>query len=56
MKPNFCKRFVDDSTNFYSRFKDQPDHLLQKLNIYHEKIEFTCEVSPTKFLDTKLIN
>ena len=53
MNPSFYKRFVDDVIT--KRIKDQPDHLFKKLNEYHHKIKFTCEVNPHKFLDTVLI-
>ena len=34
------------------RVKDVPDRLFQDLNNYNQKLKFTVEVNPTKFLDT----
>ena len=53
MKPKFYKRFVDDCFNI--RKKNVPDELLHALNSHHERIRFTVEVNPEKFLDTKVI-
>ena len=53
MKPKFYRRFVDDSIT--KRVKHIPDLLLEGLNNYHPRINFTIEVQPTKFLDTMLI-
>ena len=47
-------RFVDDITN--RRKKNVPDELFFKLNNYHRNIKLTIEISPTKFLDTQLVN
>ena len=52
-KPDFYKRYVDDVIR--RRKKNQPDILLRKMMSFHRKIKFTVEVSPEKFLDTKLI-
>ena len=52
MKPKFYLRFVDDVIN--CRKKNSPDLLLQKLNSFHPKINFTVEVSPSRFLDTQI--
>ena len=52
-KPSFYKRFVDDIIT--RRKKDQPDTLLEKLQNFHQKIKFTVEVNPQKFLDTELV-
>ena len=52
--PPFYKRYVDDVFN--KRKRNEPDVLLDKLNNCHPKIKFTIEISPEKFLDTKLIN
>ena len=52
MRPIFYKRFVDDCIN--RRARNEPDVLLERLNSYHPKITFTAELSPEKFLDTKL--
>ena len=32
-----------------------PDKLFQFLNNYHQNIKLTCDISPEKFLDTKII-
>ena len=53
INPLFYKRFVDDSIN--RREKNKPDELFNKLNSYHPKIKFTIEITPEKFLDTKII-
>ena len=53
LKPDFYRRFVDDV--IHKRLKGVPDTLLDSLNNYHPKINFTVEVNPSKFLDTKLI-
>ena len=52
-KPEFYRRFVDDSIN--KRKKNAPDELFEKFNNYHEKLKFTIEISPTKFLDTQIL-
>lgn len=53
LKPLFYRRYVDDSIN--RRKKNKPDVLFTALNNFKpEKIKFTIEVSPTKFLDTKI--
>ena len=49
--PPFYHRYVDDIIN--KRRTDQPDTLFEALN-KHPKLNFTCEVNPTKFLDTKI--
>ena len=36
--------------------KDYFDEVFQALDIYHENIDLTIELSPSKFLDTELIN
>ena len=51
--PIFYRRSVDD---IYSRRKKGDNVLFNLLNNYHPKIELTIEVSPVKFLDTKLTN
>ncbi|XP_066934351.1 uncharacterized protein [Clytia hemisphaerica] len=51
-KPEFYRRFVDDSIN--KRKKNAPDELFEKFNNYHNKIKFTIEISPNKFLDTQI--
>ena len=53
LTPKLFKRFVDDIIS--RRFKDRPDLIFQQLNSYHHKIKMTVEISPTKFLDTKLV-
>ena len=43
--------------NIYNRRKkDEFDKVFHALNNYHENIKLTIEISPSKFLDTKLIN
>ena len=52
-KPRFYKRFVDDI--IHRRLKDVPDKLFESMNSYHDRMKFTIEISPDKFLDTKLV-
>ena len=52
LKPKFYRRFVDDVIS--RRLKNTYDSLFEKLNNYHEKINFTIETNPKKFLDTQL--
>ena len=53
-EPKFYRRFVDDS--FTIRKKNVPDDLFTKMNEYKpDKIRFTIESKPSKFLDTKVI-
>ena len=52
-KPTFYSRFADD---IYSRQKLGDNVLFDRLNNYHPNIKLTLEVSPSTFLDTKLIN
>ena len=54
LKPIFYRRFVDDMIN--RRKKYVPNELIFKLNNYHRNIKLTIELSPTKFLDTQLVN
>ena len=53
LKPKFYRRFVDDVIS--RRLKNTHDSLFEKLNNYHEKINFTIETNPKKFLDTRLL-
>ena len=53
LKPIFF-RFVDDIINRCK--KNVPDELFFKLNNYHRNTKLTMEISPTKFLDTQLVN
>ena len=53
LKPKFYRRFVDDVVS--RRLKNTHDSLFEKLNNYHEKINFTIETNPKKFLDTQLL-
>ena len=53
LKPNFYCRFVDDVIS--RRFKNTHDSLFENVNNYHEKINFTIETNPKKFLDTRLL-
>ena len=48
--PAFYKRFVDDVIT--KRYVNKDDDLFTKLNNYNNKIIFTCEENPIKFLDT----
>ena len=44
-------------TNIYSRRrKDELDEAFHALNKCYENIKLTIEISPSKFLDTQLIN
>ena len=52
-KPKFYKRFVDDIIN--RKRKDQPDQIFEKLNNNHVNVNYTIEVCPEKFLETKVI-
>ena len=54
LKPILYRRFLVDIIN--RRKKNVPDELLFKLNNYHRNIKLTIEISPTKFLDTQLVN
>ena len=54
LKPKFYRRYVDDIYN--RRNKNEFDQVFHALNNYHHNIKLTIEISPTKFLDTKLIN
>ena len=54
LKPIFYRMFVDDIINRHK--KNVPDELFFKLNNYHHNIKLTIERSPTKFLDTQLVN
>ena len=54
LHPPMYKRFVDDVIN--KRKKNIPDSLLETLQNYHPKINFSVEINPEKFLDTRLIN
>ena len=54
LKPMFYRWYVD---NIYNRCKmDEFDEVFHALNNYHENIKLTIELSPSKFLDTQLIN
>ena len=37
------------------RLKNANDSLFENLNKYHEKMKFTIETNPQKFLDTQLL-
>ena len=52
-KPKFYKRFVDDI--YRRRKRNEPDELFDKMNSYHPNIKLTIEISPKKFLDTKIL-
>ena len=54
LKPIFYRRFVEDIINRCKQIV--PDELFSKLNNYHRNIKLTIEISPTKFLDTQLVN
>ena len=49
LKPKFYRRFVDDVIS--RRPKNTHDSLFEKLNNYREKINFTIETNPKKFLE-----
>ena len=51
LKPKVCQRF--DVTG--RRLKNTHASLLKNLNDYHEKIKFTIEFNPQKFLDTRTL-
>ena len=53
LKPKFYRRFVDDVIS--RRLKNTHDCLSENLNSYQEKIKFTTETNPKKFLDTRLL-
>ena len=53
LQPKFYRRFVDDVLS--RRFKNTHDSLFENLNNYHEKIKFTIETNPKKFIDTQLL-
>ena len=50
--PSFYYRYIDDIIT--RRRCDKPNELFETLN-KHEKLRFTCEVQPIKFLDTNMI-
>ena len=51
--PQLYKRYIDDV--ICRRKKDVPDILLEKMSLYHPKINFTVERNPQMFLDTRII-
>ena len=54
LKPFFYSRYVNDIYN--RRRKDDFDEVFHALNNYRENVKLTIEISPSKFLDTQLIN
>ena len=54
LKPLFYSEYV--WTIFIRCRNDYFDEVFQALDIYHENIDLTIELSPSKFLDTELIN
>ena len=50
LKPKFYCSFVDDISR---QLKNTHHSLFEKLNNHHEKINFTTETNPKKFLDTR---
>ena len=54
LKPFFYSRCAKDIYN--RRKKDEFDKVFHALNNYYENIKLTLEISPSKFLDTQLIN
>ena len=52
-KVKFYRRSVDDLIS--RRLKNTHDSLFENFNNYHEKIKFTIETNPKKFLDTRLL-
>ena len=53
LKPKFYKRFVDDIHR--RRKRNEPDELFDKISSYHPNIKLTIDISPKKFLDTKIL-
>ena len=54
LKHLFYSRYVDDIYNRHR--KDGFDEVFHEFNNYHGNIKLTTEISPSKFLDTQLIN
>ena len=52
-KPKFYKRLVDDI--YRRRKRNEPDELFDRMNSYHPNIKLAIEISPQKFLDTKIL-
>ena len=52
LKPNFCCRYEDATYN--RRNKNESVEIFERMNKYHTNINFTVEVNPSKFLDTKI--
>ena len=52
LKLKFYCRYVDEAYN--RRNANQPDELFGRMNKYHPDINFTVEVNPSKFLDTRI--
>ncbi|XP_066920538.1 uncharacterized protein [Clytia hemisphaerica] len=52
LNPSFYYRYVDDIIT--KRKKNRRDNLFKKLNSKKSKLKFTCEIDPTKFLDTTM--
>ena len=53
LKSKFYRRLVDDLIS--RQLKNTRDFLFEHLINYHEKIKFTIETNPKKFLDTRLL-
>ena len=53
LKSKFYRRFVHDGI---SRRPKNTQELFEKLNNYPEKIKFTTETNPKKFLDTRYLS
>ena len=53
LKPKFYCRFLDDVIS--RRLRNTHDSLFEKLSSYYEKINFSIETNPEKFLDTRLL-
>ena len=52
LKQKFYCQYIDDTYN--RRNKNKTDELFERMNKYHTNINFTVEVNPSKFLDTKI--
>ena len=53
LKTTFYKRFVDGI--YRLRKRNETDELFDKMNSYHPNMKLTIEISPQKFLDSKVL-
>ena len=53
MRPNICKRYVDEIYN--RRQKNNVDELFDGLNKYRPKVKLTIDTNPLRFLYTEII-